>query len=65
MIYPGVSRLSDLSPMIRPDSDRRPPSPSWVQVYRELVERATLFSIVWETGSPLKSTHLPKYSQYS
>jgi len=48
MTYLGVSRLSDLSPMIRPDSDRRPPSPSWVQVYRELVEWATLFSLVRE-----------------
>jgi hypothetical protein len=48
MTYLGVSRLSDLSPMIRSDGDRRPPSPSWVQVYRELVEWATLFSIVCE-----------------
>jgi hypothetical protein len=48
MAYLGVSQLSDLSPMIRPDRDPRPPSPSWVQVYRELVEWATLFSIVRE-----------------
>jgi len=48
MRYLGVRELAELSPMIRRDSDRRPPSPSWVQVYRELVEWATLFSLVRE-----------------
>lgn len=46
MDYLGVRRLSELSPMIRDNADDRPISPSWVQVYRELVEWATLFSLV-------------------
>ena len=48
MRYLGVDELSDLSHMIRPDSSGHPNSPSWVQVYRELVEWAILFSIVRE-----------------
>ena len=48
MQYLGVEDLSDLSPMIRPDDSRRSNSPSWVQVYRELVEWAILFTIVRE-----------------
>jgi hypothetical protein len=43
MAYLGVRRLQDLSPMIRSNDDDRPVSPSWVQVYRELVEWAILF----------------------
>jgi len=46
MSYLGVSTLPALSHMIRPTSKGKPVSPSWVQVYRELVEWATLFSIL-------------------
>lgn len=46
MSYLGVSSLSRLSHMIRPKDDGKPVSPSWVQVYRELVEWAILFSIL-------------------
>jgi hypothetical protein len=42
----GVSSLSKLSHMIRSDGDGRPRSPSWVQVYRELVEWAVLYSVL-------------------
>lgn len=48
MGYLGVEDLSELSHMIRPDGRGRPNSPRWVQVYRELVEWATLFAIVRE-----------------
>jgi hypothetical protein len=48
MRYLGVEGLSALSHMIRPDDSGRPNSPSWVQVYRELVEWAILFAIVRE-----------------
>ena len=48
MGYLGVEELSELSHMIRPDGRGRPNSPRWVQVYRELVEWATLFAIVRE-----------------
>ncbi|ABA05215.1 conserved hypothetical protein [Nitrobacter winogradskyi Nb-255] len=48
MQYLGVEELSKLSHMIRPDDSGRPNSPSWVQVYRELVEWAILFAIVRE-----------------
>ena len=46
MSYLGISDLSELSPMIRSNDDDRPVSPSWVQVYRELVEWAILFSLI-------------------
>lgn len=46
MAYLGVSDLTRLSHMIRRHDDQRPASPSWVQVYRELVEWAVLFSLV-------------------
>lgn len=46
MAYLGVRDLAALSPMIRHNEDGRPVSPSWVQVYRELVEWAILFSII-------------------
>ncbi|WP_292241412.1 hypothetical protein [Mesorhizobium sp.] len=42
----GVTTLPQLSHMIRPNDDGRPVSPSWVQVYRELVEWATLFALL-------------------
>ena len=48
MQYLGVDALSKLSPMIGPDESGRPNSPSWVQVYRELVVWAILFAIVRE-----------------
>ena len=48
MRYLKVASLSDLSPMIRRDGAGRPASPGWVQVYRELVEWATLFAIIRE-----------------
>ena len=42
----GTNSLPKLSHMIRPTGDGKPISPSWVQVYRELVEWAILFSIL-------------------
>jgi hypothetical protein len=42
----GVTTLPALSHMIRSNDDGRPTSPSWVQVYRELVEWAILYSIL-------------------
>src|SRR5712691_1310692 len=42
----GVSKLQALSPMIRDNSGSRPISPTWVQVYRELLEWAILFTLV-------------------
>lgn len=46
MSYLGLSSLVQLSDMIRPNEDGRPVSPNWVYVYRELVEWATLFSLL-------------------
>lgn len=46
MAYLDVSELTQLSHSIRSNDKGRPTSPSWVQVYRELVEWATLFSII-------------------
>lgn len=47
MAFLKVDSLQALSHMIRPTDDRaKPVSPSWVQVYRELVEWAILFSIL-------------------
>lgn len=46
MEFLGVKSLSALSHMIRPTNSGKPVSPSWVQVYRELVEWAILFSIL-------------------
>jgi len=43
MKFLGVSDLTSLSHMIRSNDGNRPTSPSWVQVYRELVEWAILF----------------------
>lgn len=42
----GCRDLSELSHMIRRNEDDRPTSPSWVQVYRELMEWAILLSLV-------------------
>lgn len=46
MAYLGVRLLPDLSHMIRNNATGKPTSPTWIQVYRELVEWATLFHIV-------------------
>ncbi len=46
MAFLGVDDLSALSHMIRPTDDGKPVSPSWVQVYRELVEWAVLFALL-------------------
>lgn len=46
MSFLGVKDLSELSHMIRVDNDGRPRSPSWIQVYRELVEWAILYTLV-------------------
>ena len=42
----GVRRLEELSPMIQPGRDGAPRSPSAVQVYRELMEWAVLYSLL-------------------
>lgn len=46
MVYLGMETLPALSHMIRPSDKGKPVSPSWVQVYRELVEWAILFAIL-------------------
>lgn len=46
MAFLGVDTLPALSHMIRPTDKGKPVSPSWVQVYRELVEWAILFKIL-------------------
>ena len=46
MKFLGVNTLQMLSHMIRPTETGKPVSPTWVQVYRELVEWATLFAII-------------------
>jgi hypothetical protein len=46
MAFLGVDSLPALSHMIRPGDKRKPISPSWVQVYRELIEWAILFAIL-------------------
>ncbi|MFN6962372.1 MAG: hypothetical protein ACK4S4_01265 [Pyrinomonadaceae bacterium] len=46
MRFLGVDNLTQLSHMIRSNDGTTPTSPTWVQVYRELVEWATLFSII-------------------
>lgn len=46
MRFLGVDSLVNLSHMIRPTDTGKPVSPSWVQVYRELVEWAILFAIL-------------------
>ena len=44
----SVTDLTKLSHMIRSNEGDRPTSPSWIQVYRELVEWAVLFSVITE-----------------
>lgn len=46
MAFLNVNTLPKLSHMIRPTDKGKPVSPSWVQVYRELVEWAVLFAIL-------------------
>lgn len=46
MRFLGADSLSKLSHMIRPTKKGEPVSPSWVQVYRELVEWAILFALL-------------------
>jgi len=46
MHFLGVSDLTQLSPMINHRKPDEPVKTSWVQVYRELVEWATLFSVL-------------------
>lgn len=46
MDYLDVRELPDLSQMIRSNEGGGPTSDRWVQVYRELIELATLFQIV-------------------
>jgi hypothetical protein len=46
MTFLGIDSLPALSHMIRPTDKGKPVSPSWVQVYRELVEWAILFKIL-------------------
>ncbi len=46
MSFLNLNNITQLSPMIRKPQPGRPVSPSWVQVYRELVEWAILFHIL-------------------
>ena len=46
MAYLGVASLQDLSPVFPRPEKNKPVSPTWVQVYRELVEWAILFKIL-------------------
>lgn len=48
MEFLGVKDLTDLSHMIRRNDNDHPTSSSWVQVYRELMEWAVLFSVLRE-----------------
>jgi hypothetical protein len=48
MDYLGVRDITTLTHMIRRNEGDRPVSPSWVNVYRELVEWAILFVIIRE-----------------
>lgn len=48
MAFLGVTELTALSHMIRSNENGSPTSPSWIQVYRELMEWAVLFSVIRE-----------------
>lgn len=48
MAYLGVTDLIRLSPMIPKQNRDKPISPSWVQVYRELVEWSVIFAVIRE-----------------
>lgn len=50
MDYLGTRSLEQLSQMIRHQENGSPTSPTWVQVYRDLVEWAILFSLI-RTGN--------------
>jgi len=50
MRFLGVSSLTELSHMIRPDEQEKLGYSQWINVYRELVEWAVLFSLL-EEGS--------------
>jgi hypothetical protein len=52
MAHLGVRDITALSHMIRRNDGDRPVSPSWVNVYRELVEWAVLFVLVREYFFP-------------
>lgn len=46
LAFLGKAELFEISPMIPRDKSGKPVSPSWVQVYRELVEWAVLFAVL-------------------
>lgn len=46
MTFLGVKSIPELSHMVRPTDQGKPVSPSWVMVYRELVEWAILFTLL-------------------
>lgn len=46
MHFLGVKHLAELSPMLHPSAPDKPKRPSWIGVYRELVEWATLFALL-------------------
>lgn len=48
MNYLGIKKLDDLCFSFKPSENGRPKSPSWVDVYREVIEWSHLFSIVRE-----------------
>jgi len=59
MNYLGVRELEQISHMIHHKEDGTPTSPTWVKVYRDLVEWAILFSLVrdYDFGSDTLIVH--------